>query len=187
MKTASVFPSSRSLVRALVEGIDAADCDVILELGCGTGVVTFELLRRMRMDARLVAVEMNENFVTHLRTHANDDRLTVVHGSAEEIGEQLASLGIPHVDAIVSCVGLATMPPIIRNSILDQASACLAPGGVMTQLEMCGWPFWSGESGLTLRRYRGLEFLKSYFRTVDPRTVLMNLPPAVVYTCQHLL
>jgi len=39
-----------------VRGIDFAHARVIVEFGVGTGCVTREILRRMRPDARLVAV-----------------------------------------------------------------------------------------------------------------------------------
>ena len=52
----SIIPSSRFLIKQLLEPIDWDKARVIVEYGPGGGGSTAEILRRMRPDARLVAI-----------------------------------------------------------------------------------------------------------------------------------
>src|SRR5271155_4548200 len=52
----SIVPSSRFLIKHLLEPIDWAEARVIVEYGPGVGVITTEILRRMRPDASLIAI-----------------------------------------------------------------------------------------------------------------------------------
>ena len=79
----SIIPSSRFLIRELLKPVDWAQAKVIVEYGPGVGVITTEVLRQMRPDAVLIAIETNPDFVTYLRESIQDERLHVVQGSAE--------------------------------------------------------------------------------------------------------
>ena len=63
----SIIPSSRFLVDLVLEPIDWGRARVIVEYGPGIGTFTGEILRRMRSDARLVAIETNRDFVRFLQ------------------------------------------------------------------------------------------------------------------------
>src|SRR5437016_9563421 len=78
----SIVPSSRFLIRQLLQPIDWARADLIVEYGPGVGSITAEVLRQMRPDATLIAIEMNPDFVQYLRSSFTDKRLRVVEGSA---------------------------------------------------------------------------------------------------------
>ena len=62
----SIVPSSRFLIRELLNPVDWSRARVIVEYGPGVGVITAEVLRRMRPDALLIAIEMNPDFVSYL-------------------------------------------------------------------------------------------------------------------------
>src|SRR5688500_3141626 len=87
----SIIPCSRFLIRELLEPVDWTRARVVVEYGPGIGNVTREILRRMRPDAKLIAIEMNSEFVSYLRTHFVDNRLQVVRGSAADVAEILRS------------------------------------------------------------------------------------------------
>ena len=63
----SIVPSSRFLIKQLLEPINWGRARVIVEYGPGVGGITAELLRHMRSDATLIAIEMNPDFVAYLR------------------------------------------------------------------------------------------------------------------------
>ncbi len=63
----SLIPSSRFLVNHVLAEVDWARARVFLEYGPGVGTFTTEILRRMRPDAQLVAMETNTDFVRFLR------------------------------------------------------------------------------------------------------------------------
>ncbi len=55
----------------------------VLEVACGTGIVTRELLAQLPADARLVATDLNEPMLDHARTRLPADaRLTLRDGRA---------------------------------------------------------------------------------------------------------
>src|SRR5215831_4208806 len=78
----SVIPSSRFLIKGVLEPIDWARTRILVEYGPGVGTITGEILKRMRPDARLIIIEMNGELVGFLRETFNDARLVVIEGSA---------------------------------------------------------------------------------------------------------
>ena len=168
----------------MLDAVDFRNVRTLVELGSGTGVITQEILRRMSPDARLFALEINRHFVDHLRVSWRDRRLTVLHADASELLTQLHRHSGGGVHAVVSSLGLTGMTPDQRAQILQQVQTCLVPSGMMTQFQyvtsMAAVP---NLPNLQLERFEERRFLESYFRTVSERRVLLNLPPAVVFTC----
>ena len=97
-----MIPSSRFLINRLLRRVDWSAAEVIVEYGPGVGVITAEILRRMRPDATLIVFETNDDFVAYLRKALVDPRLHVIHGSAAEIENVLARPGPDARRAILS-------------------------------------------------------------------------------------
>jgi len=76
------------------------------------------MLRRLRPDGTLLAIEMNRDFVRYLRRTVPDRRLHVVEGSAADAESALAARGLRHADYVVSGIPYSTMPPAVRDRIL---------------------------------------------------------------------
>lgn len=125
----SVIPSSRFLVRRLLEPVDWSRAGTVVEYGPGVGTFTAEILRRLRADARLVAIETNAEFVRFLRRTIRDDRLHVVHGSAADSRPILSGLGFARADYVISGLPYATMPAETRERILRATHEVLDPTG----------------------------------------------------------
>src|ERR1700743_985376 len=60
----SIIPSSRFLIKQLLEPMDWDKARVIVEYGPGVGGITAEIIRRMRPDACFIAIETNPEFVS---------------------------------------------------------------------------------------------------------------------------
>lgn len=180
--TASMVPSSRFLSGALLDPLDFGKLQNIVELGCGTGAVTREILKRLPPHARVLALDTNANFIGHLRENCKDKRLIPLHASAEHLTHALSRFRFKHADAVVSSLGLTSMGPAARTSILRQVCHTLAPGGVMTQYQY-GWAS-ANSFTFPFRRFHEGRFLRLFFRKVETRHVLLNLPPAVVFVCR---
>jgi phospholipid N-methyltransferase len=125
----SIVPSSAALERRLVQAAGIAHARTVVELGPGTGGTTRALLRAMAPDARLLAIELSPTFHRRLLERLSDPRLVLHQGSAEQLGEQLARLGLPRPDAILSGIPFSTMPPAVAQRIAREIAAALAPGG----------------------------------------------------------
>jgi phosphatidylethanolamine/phosphatidyl-N-methylethanolamine N-methyltransferase len=125
---ASVIPSSRFLVRRLADVAPIREAGLVVELGPGTGCTTQALLDDLNPSARLLAIEINPEFVSILNVHP-DSRLLVQHGDALRIGEALARHSLARPDVVVSGIPFSTMSADLGHRILKEVWSCLAPGG----------------------------------------------------------
>jgi phospholipid N-methyltransferase len=165
----SIIPSSRFLVNELLRPIDWQQARVIVEYGPGVGVITAEILRRMRSDALLIVIELNPDFVTHLRSSFPDERLRVVEGSAEAVGEILESFGHGKANYIISGIPFSTIPAAVRERILRNTSTALAPGGAFLVFQFST---------------RVLEDLQRVFHYVRRKFEPFNVLPAHLFFCE---
>jgi phospholipid N-methyltransferase len=164
----SIIPSSRFLVNQVLKPVDWERARVIVEYGPGVGTFTGEILRRMRGDAHLVAIETNRDFVHFLRVSLPDERLHVVHDSAAEVGTVLRRLTLSPPQYIISGIPLGSMPDAVRADIVDKTRAALAPGGAFLVYQFTA---------------RVLPVLRRTFGEVRRGFELCNLPPAQLFVC----
>jgi phosphatidylethanolamine/phosphatidyl-N-methylethanolamine N-methyltransferase len=170
LRTAAVMPSSSELAFAMIAELPEGTRRVI-ELGGGTGAITRELLAA-GIDARqLLVLELNEELHAHL--HARFPGVYVVLGDARSLPELARECGFLEegpADAIVSGLGLLTMPPTLQQEILKAAFDCLRPDGVFVQ-------FTYGPAAPVAEfvvKQLSLDVHRGDF-------VLRNMPPATVY------
>ncbi len=163
----SVVPSSRFLVERLLRQVDWPSSRVLVESGPGVGTFTGEILRRMRSDAKLVAIEASEEFVRDLRGGYTDRRLEVVHGSAAEVRDVLGTFGLDAADAIISGIPLSTLRRQQREKILWESKLALRPGGRFLVYQF------SGKVGADLERIFG-----EVRRDMEP----LNILPAKIFS-----
>ena len=164
----SIIPSSPFLVNQVLEPIDWQRAHVIVEYGPGVGTFTSEILRRMRGDAKLVAIETNRDFVRFLERSLPAPRLHVVHDSAAEVQTILARLGLPAARYIISGIPLGSMPEAVRADIVAKTRAALEPGGAFLVYQFTA---------------RALPALRRTFGDVRRSFEGRNLPPAQLFVC----
>jgi phospholipid N-methyltransferase len=174
--TGSVAPSSRFLTGAMLAPLDFDRVENVLELGCGTGAITREILKRLRPAGRLIAIDINRKFIRHLQANSTDARLHAIESDAAQLQSVLAGLGLERVDAVVSSLALTCFSPARRAAILREVYSILRPGGVVTQYQYVGRPLTA--------RFDAARLLRKFFGEVQVSTVLLNLPPALVFRCQ---
>jgi phospholipid N-methyltransferase len=164
----SLIPSSRFLVGRLLSKIDWARARTIVEYGPGVGTISNHILGRMSPQARLIVFEMNEDFVDYLRRAFPDPRLHVVHGSAENVGRELARLELDGADYIISGIPYTTMPEQLRGKIMQESREALNPGGAV----------------LVYQFTRAvLPYLRTYFNQVYQDFEPFNILPARLFYC----
>ena len=167
----SIVPSSRFLIKQLLEPIDWSRARVIVEYGPGVGGITAEVLRRMRPDAVLIAIEMNPDFVSYLRGSIPDERLQVVEASAVAVDEILRRFGFAHADYIISGIPFSTIPAPLRQRILRKTRDMLEPGGAFLVYQFST---------------RVFQDLKRIFGRVGRRFEPLNVLPAHLFICQPI-
>lgn len=165
----SMIPSSRFLVGRLLRRVDWQSAQVIVEYGPGVGTFTTKILRRMRPDATLIVFETNGDFVDYLRRSVSDKRLHVIHGSAADINTVLAQLGLTHANYIISGIPYSTMPPQVRDSILQESHAALSAQGRFLVYQFSR---------------AALPYLRSTFSEVELDFEPLNILPATLFLCR---
>ncbi|HEX4046964.1 MAG TPA: hypothetical protein VH309_03980 [Elusimicrobiota bacterium] len=163
----SVTPSSKYLVERMVKSSALQDARLIVEYGPAEGVITRHLLKMMRPDAKLIAVEFNEGFYASLCERVKDPRFVPVRGDVREIDKILGEHGLSKVDRIVSGVPFALFSGRERHEILTKTSDLLSPGGRFVAF------------GYTTHL---IPMLKDYFSDVDIQFEVRNLPPSFIFT-----
>jgi phospholipid N-methyltransferase len=114
---------------SFIDDRDVRRARVIVELGPGTGVLTRHALEHMRPDAKLVAIEISEDFVEVLRKDFPDPRVYVHHGSATEIEAALAKVGETRADLVMSGIPFSTLEHGVGLETLRAAKRVLTPEG----------------------------------------------------------
>ena len=166
----SALPSSRFLVNRLLRQVDWSRTRVLVEYGPGVGTFTGSILKRLRPDATLIAIEMNPDFVDYLRREHDDPRLVVVHGSAATVRQVLWKLGLGHADAIISGIPFSTLPRPERERILLESKRALRPGGLFLVYQFTG----------AVRRD-----LEQVFGPTERDREPLNILPATIFTAMN--
>jgi len=161
----SIIPSSRFLERRVTRATRADAAKLIVELGPGTGGTTRALLRAMRPEAKLLAIEINPHFVDVLARWP-DPRLIVKGGSAADLGALLAEDGLGAPDVIVSGIPFSTMTRPIGLDILRAVYDALEPGGAFVAYQV---------------RDRVHILGREVFGRARIQTELLNVPPMRIY------
>ena len=165
----SIVPSSRFLIRELLKPVDWEQAKVFVEYGPGVGVITTEVLRRMRPDAILIAIETHPDFDTSLRESIQDERLRVVEGSAEAVDEILQRYGHSNANYVISGIPFSTIPAPVRERILQKTCEALKPGGSFLVYQFSS---------------RVAQDLQRIFRYVQRQFEPLNVLPAHLFFCQ---
>jgi phospholipid N-methyltransferase len=165
----SVIPSSRFLINQVLAPVDWNRARVLVEFGPGVGTITTEILKRMGPSARLVVIEMNQDFVRYLRESIHDPRLEVVHGSAADIGRVLAERGLPSADYVFSGIPFSTMPEEVRASIVQSTADAVSADGAFVVYQFSP-------------KVRG--YLERAFGSVKTSFEALNVPPAQIFVCR---
>ena len=164
----AIVPSSRFLVNDLLAQINWEQARLVVEYGPGVGTITREVLRRMRPDAVLVAIELNDEFASFLEHDIRDPRLRVVHGSAMTVRQVLEDRNLTGVDYVISGIPFSSMPKAMRYELAQQTREVLGSTG----------RFLVYQYTRTV-----LPCLKSSFSSVQQNFQLLNIPPSHMFFC----
>ena len=192
--TGAVLPSGRGLAVALSHFVRKGETPTsgrrILEVGPGTGAVTLQIINDMRPDDRLVLVERNEHFVSHLAerlekisvAQAAADRISLVHAAVEDLPDD------EPFDVIVSGLPLNNFEVSLVEQILTKLRRLLATGGTLSFFEYVAVRRAKAlvSSNADRERLRGIARVLGEFLEAEVRRdmVMANVPPAWVHHVQ---
>lgn len=164
----AMAPSTKYLRSKMLKNIDFQSDKIFVELGPGTGVFTHEIIKLMAADAKLLVFEINDSFYEQLSQQISDDRVYLIHESAEKIQEYLEKYGLDKADVVLSSLPLAVFSEQLRTSILDASHVALKSKGKYIQFQYS---------------LQSKKLLKEIYNTVRISFTAFNFPPAFVYTC----
>ena len=164
----SIVPSSKSLTKEVIKGIDFKKSDFIVELGPGSGTFTKAILKRARPDSRVICFEVNKKFCNYLNEKIIDKRLTIINSGAEKINR---NFGIKQskADYVVSGLPFRNFSAGKKKKIIGEVRNCMKDDGKFILFQYTN----------DLKK-----LLESYFPKVERKFVPANIPPAFVYVCE---
>lgn len=171
---AAVSPSSPQLARQMIAALPANSTRLI-ELGGGTGAITDKLLGHGIAPQDLMVLELSEEMHQTLRLRFPDIRLHLANAAdVQRIARESGFLDTALADAVVSGLGLLSMPRPLQREIVGEAFACLRPDGRFVQ-------FTYGPASPIAREV--LDELGLLSRRVS--FTWWNVPPATVYVYER--
>ena len=171
---AAVSPSSPQLARQMIAALPARSMRLI-ELGGGTGAITEQLLGHGIAPSDLMVLELNEAMHQTLKQRFPDIRLHLANAAdVRRIALESGFLEAGPADAVVSGLGLLSMPRPLQREIVGEAFECLRPDGRFVQ-------FTYGPASPVAREV--LDELKLTSRRAS--FTWWNVPPATVYVYER--
>jgi phospholipid N-methyltransferase len=161
----ALFPTSQYVIKRICSKIDFTTLDALVEYGPGNGVITVELLKRMKPTAKLFAIETNEDFLNTLHG-IRDPRLNVIAGSAGDAAQLLSPYNVSSVDCVLSGIPFTFFKPEMRNEIIFQTQQLLKPAGKLILYQH------SALMKKYLRTHFGNAPVSVEFRSIPPMFIL---------------
>jgi phospholipid N-methyltransferase len=185
----AVMPSGRFLARAIASELRSCNGQIrVLEVGPGTGALTWEIVRYIRPQDQFDVVELNAGFVSALRQRFQRDwhfrrvadRTRILHMPVQELD------GKHSYDFVISGLPLNSFPSELVHAIFQSFTRLIKPGGVLSFFEYL-WIRDVRRLFVPVRERRRLvrvgSLIERYLDRYEFRrdTVVVNLPPALVH------
>ncbi len=172
--TGALGPSSKALAEAVTEVAGLSGAKTVVEYGCGEGVFTEVICRKLDPEAFFLSLEVNAALVEVTRKRCPGD--LVIHDGAQNTSKHLTQHGKDHCDVIVSSLPWSRFDTALQNEILEATYEVLAPGGRFVTFAYTFSPLF--RSG----RHFFQDTLPKKFpsvRRVGP--IFKNFPPCHIY------
>jgi phosphatidylethanolamine/phosphatidyl-N-methylethanolamine N-methyltransferase len=162
----SIIPSSDRTVDKMLAPVDWDNTKLFVEYGPGIGTFCLPVLSRMRPDATLLVIDLNEDFITYLRKTIRDSRFIAVHGSAADVNDIINQFGFKHADYVLSGLPFSTLPNNLGPIIAEETAKAIRPGGAFLVYQF---------------RARARDFMTPHFRKIDSGFELWNILPCHLF------
>jgi phospholipid N-methyltransferase len=185
----AVAPSGRFLARAIASELRGRDGPArVLEVGPGTGALTWEIVRYIRPHDRFDVVELNAGFVQALRQRFQHDwhfrriahRTRILHMPVQELDDEHS------YDYVISGLPLNSFRCELVQAIFQSFKRVIKPGGVLSFFEYL-WIRDMKRVFVTRSQRRQIvrvgSLIERYLNRYEFRrdTVVVNFPPALVH------
>ncbi|TVR27552.1 MAG: methyltransferase [Balneolaceae bacterium] len=163
---ASITPTSMRCVKKVCTNIDFSKDFLLVEYGPGNGVFSKYLLENMTPGSRLILIESNKNFVTHLKKTLPDPRVEVYNILAGDVESILKPEDVGAVDYVLSGIPFSFLKKDRKKIVLDATKKILREGGHFLAYQTSGH----------LKKP-----VKEVFGNLETDFEPLNIPPYLIY------
>lgn len=163
---ASVTPTSQHCVKKVCTNIDFSRDITLVEYGPGDGVFSRYLLEKMTPGSKLILIELNEDFYTHLNETILDPRVEIHNIRAGDVETVLNPQLIGNVDYVLSGIPFSFLDKARKRVVLEATKSILKEGGLFLAYQTSGH----------LKKP-----VMEVFGNFETDFVPLNLPPYFVY------
>jgi phospholipid N-methyltransferase len=148
---------------------------VLIELGCGTGMLTGEVAKRISPEAVFFSIEANPDFVDQARRYL--PTATIYEDRPDEARKYLQARGLEHADVVLSALPWIVFESTFREHVLRSVDECLKPGGHFITMVLA-----HGQHSPPAKLFK--RALLNIFPIVESSaTVWRDMPTAYFYHC----
>lgn len=174
LKVGSIAPSSPELALKMIEGIEADEENIVLELGVGTGAITKFLQDRIPNDESYLGIELDKDLVKSLKKKYHN--LKIVSGNACETSLIHQKSGLGKVGYIICCLPFVSLPNEVGEKILSEIDEFMQEGCTFRTFQYAHGYYMP--SAIKLR-----EFMRRrYGKSKKSKLIVKNVPPAYTLT-----
>lgn len=127
-RVGAIKPTSDFAAKKLA-GLIEPNHKFIIEYGAGDGALTKEILKTLPPDGLLIAVEINSSFINELKKIQNN-QLLIISNNVADISKDLAKLGLPKVDVVISGIPFSHIKAETGKEIIRNTYQSLAESGM---------------------------------------------------------
>ncbi len=131
LQVAYVLPSSKALIKRVLEHINFSGSKTLVEFGGGEGCYTREIVKRLGPDSRLLVFELDPQLAEHLRKQFRDDpRVLIYQSDAAHFRDELQKLGVANADYVISGIPFSYIEARKKREILHAVHEGLSAEGL---------------------------------------------------------
>lgn len=175
----SIAPSSKTLSSIMVDKAELRNAKVVLEFGCGNGVITEDIVSNLPSEAIFITFDINRVFTEIVKEKFPN--AIVINDSVENVEKYMKQYYINKVDAIISSLPWTAFNREKQIKLLKIIYKILNPGGVFITYSYV-------HTFVLPSQIRFRKILRKIFKeTHISNIVWANIPPAVVIKCKRYI
>jgi len=174
LKVGAITPSSPELAAKMIDGIDADEDNVVLELGVGTGAITKFLQSKIPNNKSYLGIELDKDLVKTLNRNYPD--LEIDCGNACDAYSIHKKSGLGKIRYIICCLPFVSLPNEVGERILGEVDKFMQKGCTFRTFQYAHGYYMP--SAIKLR-----EFMRErYGKSRRSKLIVKNVPPAYTLT-----
>lgn len=175
VKMGTVAASTSRYAEELCKLVRLDKAATVMEMGCGTGMLTMEVVKHLKPETTFFAVEANSDFVDQARKYC--PTATIHEDRPDESKKYLQARGLEYADVIVSALPWVLFDAVLREHLLKVVDNCLAPGGQFLTVVLA-----HGKHSTPAKQFKRV-LMQQFSKVQSSATAWSDMPMAFYYHC----